>query len=74
MTDADSIFTAVRALTDEYRPRCLWFLRADFYPATAAEALRVLDYIERHGDLAAFRKVAPLKQWLSQNSNARFAA
>ncbi len=74
MTDADAIFNAVRALTDEYRQRCLWFLRADYYPATPAEALRVLGYIERRGDLAAFQKVAPLKQWLLQNSNARSAA
>jgi hypothetical protein len=74
MTDADAIFKAVRTLTDEYRQRCLWFLRADYYPATPAEALRVLEYIERHGDLAAFQKVAPLKQWLSRNSNARSAA
>jgi hypothetical protein len=74
MTDADAIFNAVRELTDEYRQQCLWFLRADYYPATPAEALRVLGYIERRGDLEAFRKVAPLKQWLSRNSNARSAA
>lgn len=60
----------VRALADEYRTRCLWFLREDYYPETPAEAARVLEYIERHGDQAAFRKAAPLRQWLSQNSNA----
>ncbi|MBI5396448.1 MAG: hypothetical protein HZA91_14230 [Verrucomicrobia bacterium] len=64
----------MRALTDEYRLRCLWFLRGDYYPATPAEALRVLGYIERRGDMAAFRKVAPLKQWLLQNSSGRSAA
>lgn len=65
---------SVNALTDEYRLRCLWFLREDFYPQTVADALRVLDYIERHGDVEAFQKAATLRQWLSQNSSATSAA
>ena len=68
--NADTILRQVSALADEYRPRCLWFLREDYHPATPADALRVLEYIERHGDVAAFRKVAPLKQWLLQNASA----
>ena len=60
----------VNALVDEYRTRCLWFLREDYYPQTRAEALRVLGYIERHGDVKAFQKAATLRQWLLQNSNA----
>ena len=60
----------VNALVDEYRARCLWFLREDYYPHTLIEACRVLESIERHGDVAAFRKAAALRQWLSQNSNA----
>ncbi len=47
---------------DEYRVRCLWFLREDYYPQTRAEALRVLEYIERHGDVKAFQKAATLRQ------------
>jgi hypothetical protein len=61
---------AVNRLVDEYRVRCLWFLREDFYPSTLAERLRVLGYIERHGDLEAFRRAAELRQWLSRNSSA----
>jgi hypothetical protein len=64
----------VNALVDEYRARCLWFLREDYYPQTAVEACRVLESIERHGDMAAFRKAAVLRQWLSQNSSAPSAA
>jgi hypothetical protein len=64
----------VRELVDEYRSRCLWFLRKDFYPATPEEACRTLEQIERHGDLAAFKKAAPLRQWLSQHSSAKSAA
>lgn len=74
MTDADTVLKSVRVLTDEYRQRCLWFLRADYYPTTPAEALRVLGYIERRGDLEAFRKAAPLKRWLLQHTSGQSAA
>jgi hypothetical protein len=67
--DPESVETSVRELVDEYRRRCLWFLREDYYPRTRSDALRVLRYIERHGDVAAFRRVAPLKQWLLRNSS-----
>ena len=72
--DERAVMQSVNALVDEYRTRCLWFLREDFYPQTPADALRVLDYIERHGDVTAFRKAATLKQWLLQNSSAPSAA
>ena len=71
--DAPTVMLNVRTLTDDYRQRCLWFLRDDYYPVTLADALRMLRYIERYGDVAAFRKVAPLKQWLLQHSNERSA-
>jgi hypothetical protein len=61
---------ALRALADEYRSSCLWFLRADYYPSTAEEWLRLLDQIERHGDREAFRKAATARQWLSRISSA----
>ena len=65
--------SALRALIDDYRDRCLWFLRADYYPATEAEALRVLDAIERHGDRAAFVRSSEIRQWLSPSSSASSA-
>jgi hypothetical protein len=68
--DTASVMRSVHALVDEHRARCLWFLREDYYPRTPVEACRVLESIERHGDVAAFRKAAELRQWLSQNSNA----
>jgi hypothetical protein len=64
---------ALVELIDEYRARCLWFLRADYYPSTTEEQLRVLGYIERNGDLDAFRRVSLLRQWLSPPSNATSA-
>jgi len=64
---------AVNRLVDEYRHRCLWFLREDYYPTTDDERRRVLDCIERHGDVAAYRRAAEVRRWLSQTSSARSA-
>jgi hypothetical protein len=61
----------VRQIVDTNRVRCLWFLRPDFYPETAAEILRVLSLIERQGDRDAFVRSAEIRQWLSPNSSAR---
>ncbi len=60
---------AVNAIVDEYRARCLWFLRADYYPTTPDERLRILDQIQRHGDRAAYVRAAELRQCLLPNSN-----
>ena len=68
--DEKAIAETVNGLVDEYRVRCLWFLRPDYYPSTPEERLRVLGYIERHGDREAFRRAATLKRWLSQNCSA----
>ena len=65
---------AIDALVDCYRDRCLWFLRSDYYPATDAERLRLLTYIEQYGDVAAYRQAGKLKRWLSQSSSEPSAA
>lgn len=72
--DPRRLESLVNALVDEYRHRCLWFLRSDFYPSTDEERLRVLDDIQRHGDLAAFRRAAEVRRWFSPTSNERSAA
>jgi hypothetical protein len=64
----------INRLVDAYRDRCLWFLRADYYPTDRADVLRTLDYIRRYGDREAFRKAGELYQWLSPNSNEASAA
>ena len=71
--DRDSRRADVDRLVDDYRVRCLWFLRPDYYPASDAERLRVLDYIERYGDRDAFRKAGELRRWLSRPSSVRSA-
>jgi hypothetical protein len=35
--DAEAIDQTMRKLIDEYRSRCLWFLRPDYYPQTLEE-------------------------------------
>jgi hypothetical protein len=64
----------VRSLVDEYRGRCLWFLRADFYPESDDQIRRTLSQIEKHGDLRAFQEVSRLKLWLSRHSSEASAA
>ncbi len=64
----------VARLVDSYRTRCLWFLREDFYPTNAEEAVRVLSQIERNADLEGFRRAARLRSWLSPTSSAPSAA
>ena len=61
---------ALCRLVDRYRARCLWFLREGYYPVTPAEAVRVLDAIQRHGDVEAFQRAGALKQWLLARSSA----
>jgi len=65
--------TVLRKLVDEYRQRCLWFLQTDYYPSTIAEAQRVLDAIQRHGDRDGFQRAAQVREWLSQASSATSA-
>jgi hypothetical protein len=64
---------AIRQLVDDYRERCLWFLRADFYPATPEEAERVIEAVQRHGDREGFRRAARIREWLSLPSSATSA-
>jgi len=65
---------SLRQFVDEYRARCLWFLRQDYYPETDTECDRVLRLIEQHGDRRAFLQAAEFRVWLSQRSSATSAA
>jgi hypothetical protein len=62
---------ALCRLVDRYRARCLWFLHEGYYPETPADALRVLDSIQRHGDVEAFQQAGAFKQWLLAPSSAK---
>ena len=64
---------AFRRLVDDYRTRCLWFLREDYYPETSSERERILSLIAQHGDQEAFRRAAEVRTWLSRRSSATSA-
>ena len=68
-----AIAETVNDLVDEYRRRCLWFLRADYYPTTDEERFRALDYIQTHGDRRAYARATEVRRWLSQASSAASA-
>jgi hypothetical protein len=72
--DPAAIAAEIDRLVDEYRLACLWYLRPDYYPRSDSERVRVLEAIARHGDVAAFRRAARLRQWLSHHSSASSAA
>lgn len=58
------------ALIEEYRERCLWFLRPDYVPKTVSEIIKVLDLIERYGDRTGYERAEEIKAWLSPHSKA----
>ena len=62
------LLQSLKGLVDEYRDQCLWFLRGDFYPETLEQGLRVLTYIQRYGDRAAYLKATETRQWLLRKS------
>ena len=59
----------MHALVDRYRTVCLWFLATDYYPQSRDEIARVLEYLQRYGDLEAFRAAGAIRQWLSATSS-----
>lgn len=65
---------SLRALIDQYRTRCLWYMREGYYPTTNDEVLLVLDAIQRHGDVEAFKRAGVLRQWVSATSSAASAS
>ncbi|HEV8436326.1 MAG TPA: hypothetical protein VGR95_23155 [Thermoanaerobaculia bacterium] len=74
MTSDPAIDAAVRSLVDDYRERCLWFVRADYYPSTSEEILRTLQWIRDRGDKEAFQRAGRIEEWLSRISSETSAA
>jgi hypothetical protein len=64
---------SIDGFVDDYRVRALWFLRDDYYPRSDAELLKVLEQVEKHGDLRAFRRAAAMRRWLLHRSNDKSA-
>jgi len=66
----NSMTQKMQRLVEDYRDRCLWFLRSDFMPTTTEQMLRTLDQIERYGDRAAYERAEEIRQWLQAPSKA----
>lgn len=74
MTPDPTLAAEVRSFVDDYRERCLWFVRADYYPSTPDEILRVLKWIRARGDREAFQRAGKIEAWLSRTFNEKSAA
>ena len=57
-------------LIEEYRDRCLWFLRPDYFPVNPSDRRRVLDWIERYGDRSGYERAEEITTWLLHDSQA----
>lgn len=60
-------------LIEAHRTECLWFIRRDYLPDTTAERLRMLKYLEMHGDRDTFVEARRLRDCLLQISNVTSA-
>jgi hypothetical protein len=69
----EEVLDDVRALVEEVRNSCLWFVDAAFSPATPDEAIRALRWIERHADRDTYVRARHLRAWLSQHSSEKSA-
>lgn len=69
-----ALYDEIDRLAETHRTECLWFLRRDYLPRTTAERLRVLKYIEQHGDRATFVEARVLRNWLLQTTKEISAA
>lgn len=58
-----------RSLLDEYRDMCLWYMDRDFVPRTPQDLMAVLDGIDHHGTMDAYRRAGRIRTWLLQPSS-----
>ena len=67
---SQQIMKAVHRLVEDNRLQCLWFMKEDYFPASAREADRALAEIEMHGERQAWTEARTLRIWLSQSISA----
>jgi hypothetical protein len=74
MTSDPGLDAEILSFVDDYRERCLWFVRTDYYPTTGDEILRVLRWVRARGDREAFQRAGKIEEWLSRTSSEKSAA
>jgi hypothetical protein len=72
-TELVTVMEEVRSLVSRARATCLWFMREDYTPQNASQAVACLEKIERRGDRDTYIQARRLKEWLLRNSNAKFS-
>ena len=53
-----------QSVVNDYRDMCLWFAGDVYHPKDKLQLEQVLSSIESNGDLAAYRRVGEIRQWL----------
>lgn len=71
--DYAEVAREVRDLVSRTRDRCLWFYARDYFPSDREAMIRVLALIERHGDRENYAQARRLREWLLQNSSAKYS-
>jgi hypothetical protein len=66
-----TVMEEVRSLVSRARATCLWFMREDYTPQNASQAIACLEKIERRGDRDTYIQARGLKDWLLRNSNSQ---
>ena len=62
------------SVVEDYRDTCLWFVPADCRPKNDVQLEQILTSIERHGDLAAYKRVGRIRKWLSPDFKPRYSS
>ena len=63
-----------RSVVEDYRDTCLWFANDPGHPVGALQLEQVLTEIEKNGDMAAFKRVGEIRQWLPRNFRPRYSS
>lgn len=60
----DMVQDIISEINNSCRAQCLWHFAKDYYPETDEERIRILHYIESHGNLELFRQAKNYERWL----------
>ena len=63
-----------RSVVKDYRMQCLWFTDRGENPENEIQLEQILNSIETHGDMNAFKRVGRIRKWLSQDSRPRYSS
>lgn len=62
-----------KSVVRDYRQTCLWFANDAYHPQDDVQLEQILSAIESSGDMAAFKRVGRIRQWLSPDFSPRYS-